>query len=62
MPLGTQTKTDYRILVSRSHTRPQAELYGFNLQQLVPAFHLPLQSGDTEPEIRLKPILDDIYD
>ncbi|MBE7384199.1 MAG: DUF4058 family protein [Leptolyngbya sp. SIO1E4] len=61
MPLGTQTKTDYRILVSRGHTRPKAELYGFNLQQLVPAFHLPLKSGDIEPEIRLKPILDDIY-
>ncbi|MBT9316014.1 DUF4058 family protein [Leptothoe spongobia] len=62
MPLGTQTKTDYRILVSRSNTRPQAELYGFNLRQLVPNFHLPLKPGDTEPEISLKAILDDIYD
>ncbi|MEO0985294.1 MAG: DUF4058 family protein [Cyanobacteria bacterium J06639_14] len=62
MPLGTQTKTDYRILVSRSNTRPQAELYGFNLQQPIPAFPMPLKSGDVEPEINLKTILDAIYD
>lgn len=62
MPLGTGTKTDYRILVSRSNTRPKAELYGFNLRTLIPIFCLPLQSGDAEPEINLKAILDDIYD
>ncbi|MEM9266668.1 MAG: DUF4058 family protein [Cyanobacteria bacterium P01_F01_bin.13] len=62
MPLGTQTKTDYRILVSRSNTRPKAELYGFNLQQFMPPFPIPLKSGDMEPEIKLKTILDDIYD
>ena len=62
MPLGTQTQTNYRILVSRSNTRPKAELYGFNLQTPIPKFCLPLQSGDTEPEINLKVILNDIYD
>ena len=62
MPLGTQTKTDYRILVSRSNTRPKAELYGFNLQQSMPPFPIPLKSGDIELEINLKAILDDIYD
>ena len=62
MPLGTETKTDYRILVSCSNTRPKEELYGFNLQQSIPKLYLPLQSGDPEPEINLKAILDDIYD
>ena len=62
MPLGTETTVDYRILVSRSNTRPKAELYGFNLQQPIPRLYLPLKSGDTEPEINLKAILDDIYD
>lgn len=62
MPLGTQIQTDYRILVSRSNTRPRAELYGFSLQQPLPTFYLPLKSGDTEPEINLNTILDDIYD
>ncbi|MEO0350912.1 MAG: DUF4058 family protein [Cyanobacteria bacterium P01_A01_bin.15] len=62
MPLGTETTVDYRILVSRSNTRPKAELYGFNLQKPIPKLYLPLKSGDTEPEINLKAILDDIYD
>ncbi|MEM8615270.1 MAG: DUF4058 family protein [Cyanobacteria bacterium P01_H01_bin.105] len=62
MPLGTQTRTDYRILVSRSHTRPQAELYSFELQTRIPIFCLPLKQGDPEPEVNLKAILDDIYD
>ena len=48
--------------MSRSNTRPKEELYGFNLQQSIPKLYLPLQSGDPEPEINLKAILDDIYD
>lgn len=62
MPIGTQTSTDYRILVSRSTTRPQAELYGFNLQTPIPVVALPLNSGDSEPSLDLKTILDNIYD
>ncbi|EKU97310.1 hypothetical protein Lepto7375DRAFT_6490 [Leptolyngbya sp. PCC 7375] len=62
MPLGTQTKTDYRILVSRSSTRPKAELYSFDLQTPIPTFCLPLKTGELEPEINLKTILDDIHD
>lgn len=62
MPVGIESKTDYRILVSRSQTRPQAELYGFNVQTAIPTFLLPLQSGESEPLINLKAILDDVYD
>lgn len=62
MPLGTQTKVDYRILVSCSSTRPKAELYGFDLQMPIPTFCLPLRAGDPEPEINLKVLLDEIYD
>lgn len=62
MPLGTQTKMDYRILVSRSNTRPKAELYSFDLRTLIPTFCLPLKQGDPEPKINLKTILNNIYD
>lgn len=62
MPVGTQTQTDYRILVSRSDTRPQAELYGFDLQDLIPCVVLPLNPDDVEPALDLKTILDEIYD
>ena len=62
MPVGTQTQADYRILVSRSEARPQAALYGFDLQNLIPCFALPLNPDDLEPTLDLKTILDGIYD
>ncbi|MGB3294779.1 MAG: DUF4058 family protein [Phormidesmis sp.] len=62
MPVGTQTQTDYRILVSRSDTRPKAELYRFNIQNLIPRFALPLNLDDLEPTLDLKTISDEIYD
>ena len=37
-------KTDYRILVARGNRRPLAEVFGFNLQQQIPQFLLPLKS------------------
>jgi Protein of unknown function (DUF4058) len=63
MPIvGSQIKSDYRILVSRSESRPQAELYPFNLQEQIPAFVLPLRKGDTEPLVDLQILIHDIYD
>ena len=62
MPVGGQILTDYRILVSRSDTRPKAELYGFNLVDPIPVFAIPVRSGDVEPQIDLKTLLDDVYD
>jgi Protein of unknown function (DUF4058) len=52
----------YRILVSRRQQRPQADLYGFNLQDEIPIFPIPLQHQDAEIPIDLKPIIDLIYD
>lgn len=63
MPVvGSQSQTDYRILVSRSSIRPKAELYGFNLQDSIPTFAVPLKPDDIEPVLELKTILDSIYD
>ncbi len=62
MPVGAQSQTDYRILVSRNNMRPQAELYGFDLQEAIPTFAVPLKSGDIEPILNLKNILNSIYD
>lgn len=52
----------YRILVSRGDCRPTADLYAFNLQQVIPLFPLPLRSGDSEPIIDLQALLNGIYD
>ncbi|BCL37358.1 DUF4058 family protein [Nostoc sp. MS1] len=60
--LGKQIESDYRILVSRSNYRPQAELYPFQLPEPIPAFLLPLRRGDTEPVVDLQGLIHGVYD
>jgi Protein of unknown function (DUF4058) len=52
----------YRILVARSIDRPQAQLYGFNVQQPIPAVPIPLERGDVEPILDLQRLLDEVYE
>jgi hypothetical protein len=52
----------YRILVSRASQRPKAELFAFGMQQAIPDFSLPLQSGDDEPMVPLNRMLHSLYD
>lgn len=54
--------SSYRILVSRSQTRPLAALYAFNLAQRIPAFPLPLQPEDEEPFVNLQSLLNEVYE
>jgi Protein of unknown function (DUF4058) len=44
-----------------SHS-PPPHLYAFNVQNPMPAFPLPLRSGDTEPIINLQELFNQIYD
>jgi hypothetical protein len=37
-------------------------LYAFNLPDVIPSFPLPLLSGDVEPLVDLKALLDLVYD
>jgi len=63
MPLvGEDSSSHYRKLVSRSDVRSYADLYPFNLQQPIPAFSLPLRTGDQEPVVDLQSLLNNIYD
>lgn len=55
-------KTDYRILVARGNRRPLAEVFGFNLQQQIPQFLLPLKSEDNEPLVDLQSLLAQVYE
>jgi hypothetical protein len=59
---GNVPDYDYRLLVSRSQNRPRADLYGFELRELIPQFALPLRSTDQEPNIDLHVLLDIVYD
>jgi Protein of unknown function (DUF4058) len=62
-PMAEQdTQTHYRILVSAEEQRPQADLYDFNLPDLIPCFPLPLRTEDRCPRVDLRSLLDGIYD
>lgn len=60
--IGNDVESHYRVLVCRGNRRPRADLYAFNLQNPMPAFPLPLRSGDTEPVINLQELFTQIYD
>jgi hypothetical protein len=61
LPMVGEIPSDYRILISRSHQRPKAQLYAFNLKQPIPAFPIPLRSEE-EPLLELQPLLHRVYD
>jgi hypothetical protein len=62
MPMEGAVESNYRLLVSRSETRPKAALYGFNLRANIPQFPLPLGSEDIEHWMDLQGVLHEIYD
>ena len=52
----------YRIVVSRAHRRPQADVYVFGLREPVPSFPVPLRKGEVEPVVDLNTVLHELYD
>jgi Protein of unknown function (DUF4058) len=63
MPIiSTNPPSDYRILVCRGNFRHSADLYPFDLPDVIPSFPLPLRAEDTEPIINLQALLNDVYD
>jgi Protein of unknown function (DUF4058) len=63
MPLSQDNLPwDYRILVSRSETRPNADLYGFTLRERIPDFPLPLKQPEEFVMIDLQTLLQGVYD
>jgi hypothetical protein len=59
---GVVQPTDYRIMVSRAEQRPKADLYGFNLSELIPSFPLPLKPEDVELNVDLQTIVMGVYE
>jgi hypothetical protein len=63
MPILSEIpQQNYSILVARKNRRPEAQLYGFTLQQEIPSFQLPLLSGDKEPLLDLQQLLEEVYE
>lgn len=58
----TITDNRYRILISRSNTRPLTDLYPFNLAEPIPSVPILLQAGDDEPIINLQALLMGVYE
>ena len=62
MPVhGRPSQSDYRMLVSRGHQRPRAQLYLFGLRQSIPQIPMPLLPGESEPLLDLNAILHALY-
>jgi len=59
---GPAVASDYRILVSRPHRRPKADLIAFGVRDPVPKFSLPLRKGEEEPMVDLGRVLHALYD
>ncbi|NET57246.1 MAG: DUF4058 family protein [Symploca sp. SIO2E6] len=61
LPIQYSGTSDYRILVSRVEQRPIAQLYPFNVRDLLPCLTIPLRAGDEEPVIDLNELMDIVY-
>jgi Protein of unknown function (DUF4058) len=61
MPLLDVTDSSYRILVSRSFRRPDADLYPFGLREPIPSIPVPLRAGEPEPVVDLQVLLNQVY-
>lgn len=62
MRLPDGARGDYRIVVSRAHLRPQADVYLFGLRDAIPDVPIPLNRGSDEPLLKLNDILHQLYD
>jgi Protein of unknown function (DUF4058) len=61
MAMMGATESQYRILVSRSIDRPEADLFRFNLQDPIPHFPVPLRPESPEAIVDLQAILNETY-
>jgi Protein of unknown function (DUF4058) len=60
--LNSNIQSHYRILISRADKRPKADLYAFNLPNIIPSFPLPLREEDVEPVVDLQTLINELYD
>ncbi|NJN21156.1 MAG: DUF4058 family protein [Leptolyngbya sp. RL_3_1] len=59
---GAGPLAQYHVLVSRSDQRPQADLYGFTVQEPLPLFPLPLKGDDESLGVDLASIFAGVYE
>lgn len=63
MPMrGNFPQTHYRIVVSRTLQRPNAQVFPCTLRQPIPDVPIPLRPGEAEPHVPLNQLLHTLYD
>ena len=61
MPMRVTTPAHYRLVVSRSSQRPQADIYLCNIRQSIPDLPIPLRPNEAEPTLFLNQLLHELY-
>lgn len=54
--------SDYRIVISRAHYRPKADVYLFGIRNPIPDLPVPLRYGEAEPLLLFNRLLHTIYE
>jgi len=62
MPVAGVPASDYQVMVSRQPQRPDVQVWPIALRGLLPAVPIPFRTGEPEPLIDLKPLIDEVYD
>lgn len=62
LPMSSTLPSDYRIIISRSDFRPQADSYLFGVRDPIPDIPIPLQRGESEPILPLNQLIHNLYD
>jgi hypothetical protein len=62
LPMYVSQHDDYRMIVSRHHQRPCADVYLFSVRQPIPDIPIPLQPGEAEPVLSVNVLLHSLYD
>jgi len=62
MPFSNPPGGDYFALVSRAGRRPVAKVYGWLLAHPLPVIPIPLANGDSDVDLDLQAVFDEVYD
>ncbi|MDB5387968.1 MAG: hypothetical protein JWM11_3614 [Planctomycetaceae bacterium] len=63
LPMNSRLPSgDYYAIVSRSETRPNAEVYAWSIRQHVPTIAIPLRKGDLDVPVDLQQICTTVYE
>lgn len=60
--LESDVESHYRLLVSRAHQRPLADLYAFDVTASIPPMQCPLRPEDDDVTVDLQSLINELYE